>query len=126
MGFTQTKAVTFAAHCLSLLIVPAANCQIPHEPSFQVPQVPPANLTAIRLNLDRSVRNGKFPSFAVCVVQNGQPVWDEAFGWADRERKIKATCDSLYPVASVSKAITATGVFILAERGDIRLDGSVQ
>jgi CubicO group peptidase (beta-lactamase class C family) len=86
----------------------------------------PASLRAIRARVEERVRSGKVPSLAVGVIKDGELVWDEAFGWADRERKIKATGDTLYPVASVSKALTATGVFLLAQRGQLKLDGPVE
>lgn len=62
------------------------------------------------------------PSVAVAVVANGRIVWEEGFGWADREKRIPADEHSMYSLASISKPITATGLMILAERGAIDLD----
>ena len=126
LNIRKTMSLALAISSLFLQIVPAATGQAPRELRFQAPKTPPANLSAIRSSLEQSVLSDKLPSFAVCVVQSGRTIWDEAFGWADREKKIKASCDTLYPVASVSKAFTATGVFILAQRGLIKLDRPVQ
>src|SRR5688572_32186710 len=62
------------------------------------------------------------PSLAVAVARDGEVLWEEAFGWADRENRIAATPHTLYSLASISKPITATGLMILKERGLIDLD----
>ena len=62
------------------------------------------------------------PSLAVAVAQNGIVLWEEGFGWADRENRIPATPHSLYSLASISKPITATGLMILVERDLVDLD----
>ncbi len=46
----------------------------------------------------------------------------EAFGWADRERRVVATPHTLYSLASISKPITATALMVLVERGVVDLD----
>jgi CubicO group peptidase (beta-lactamase class C family) len=62
------------------------------------------------------------PSLAVAVGHNGTIIWEEAFGWADRERRIPATPHTVYSLASISKPITATGLMLLKERGVLDLD----
>ena len=62
------------------------------------------------------------PSMAVAVAVGGQVVWEEGFGWADRERRIPATEHTMYSLASISKPITATGLMVLVERGFVDLD----
>jgi len=62
------------------------------------------------------------PSLAVAVAQNGKILWEEGFGWADRENRVPANEHTLYSLASISKPITATGLMILKERGKIDLD----
>jgi CubicO group peptidase (beta-lactamase class C family) len=66
--------------------------------------------------------DGQTPSIAVGLIRNGALVWAEGFGWADREKKVPATADTIYWLASVSKPITATGLMQLVERGAIDLD----
>ena len=65
------------------------------------------------------------PSMAVAVARNGKIVYEEGFGWADRENRIVATPHTLYSLASISKPITATGLMVLKERGKIDLDRPV-
>jgi CubicO group peptidase (beta-lactamase class C family) len=62
------------------------------------------------------------PSVAVAVARNGKIVWEEAWGWANIEKKIKATPRTMYSLASASKPVTATGLMVLAERRLVDLD----
>jgi CubicO group peptidase (beta-lactamase class C family) len=62
------------------------------------------------------------PSVAVAVSKGGKVLWEEGFGWADRERRIAATEHTMYSLASISKPVTATGLMVLVERGKVDLD----
>jgi CubicO group peptidase (beta-lactamase class C family) len=62
------------------------------------------------------------PSIAVAVVRNGKILWEEGFGWADKERKRPASPDTPYRLGSVSKPITATAIMVARERGILDLD----
>jgi CubicO group peptidase (beta-lactamase class C family) len=65
------------------------------------------------------------PSAALAVVQDGKIIWEEAFGWADQERRIAATPTTPYNVASVTKAFTGMALAILANDGKIDMNRSV-
>jgi CubicO group peptidase (beta-lactamase class C family) len=62
------------------------------------------------------------PSIAVAVARDGKIIWEEGFGWADREKHIAATAQTMYSLASISKPITATGLMVLVQAGKIDLD----
>jgi CubicO group peptidase (beta-lactamase class C family) len=53
-------------------------------------------------------------------------VWSEGFGWADLEHRTPVTTLTRFRIGSVSKTMTATGLGILIERGQIDLDVPVQ
>jgi CubicO group peptidase (beta-lactamase class C family) len=65
------------------------------------------------------------PSVAVAVAQGDEILWEEGFGWANREARLAATPHTPYSLASISKPITTTGLMILVERGLIDLDRPV-
>src|SRR5579862_5071250 len=65
------------------------------------------------------------PSIAVAVARDGRIVWEEGFGWADRENRIAANEHTMYSLASISKPITATGLMVLVEQKRIDLDRPV-
>ena len=62
------------------------------------------------------------PSMSIAVARDGRIIWEEAFGFADVERRVKATPRTMYSLASISKPFTATGLMILVERGRMDLD----
>lgn len=62
------------------------------------------------------------PSLAVAVARGGEVLWEEGFGWADRENRIPATPHTMYSLASISKPVTATGLMTLVEKGKVNLD----
>ena len=62
------------------------------------------------------------PSVAVAVAQDGKILWEEAWGFANIEKRIPATPQTMYSLASTTKPITATALMILVERGLVDLD----
>ncbi|MEJ2151601.1 MAG: serine hydrolase [Gemmatimonadota bacterium] len=68
------------------------------------------------------VSTGGVPSIAVAVAENGEIVWEEAFGWSDVEYQVPATPNTMYRLGSISKTITATGLMLLVEEGKVDLD----
>jgi CubicO group peptidase (beta-lactamase class C family) len=72
-----------------------------------------ARLEPLRAKLQDAVAKGEIASVSVAVAVDGRIVWEEAFGFADRERGIRATPDTQYAIASISKPVTATGVLLL-------------
>jgi CubicO group peptidase (beta-lactamase class C family) len=62
------------------------------------------------------------PSVSVAVARGDSILWEESFGWADRERMVRATPNTMYSLASISKPMTATALMTLVERGKVDLD----
>lgn len=62
------------------------------------------------------------PSITVAVAKDGKIIWEQGFGWANRERRIAATEHTVYSLASISKPITTTGLMVLAQSGQLDLD----
>ena len=62
------------------------------------------------------------PSVVVAAAKDGRIVGEEGFGWANLERHIEATPSTMYSLASIPKPITATGLMILVQRGQVDLD----
>jgi CubicO group peptidase (beta-lactamase class C family) len=76
----------------------------------------------VRARIHRALTERGIPSVAVAVAREGKIIWEEGFGWADRENRRPATEHTMYSLASISKPITATGLMVLAQRGQIDLD----
>lgn len=76
----------------------------------------------IRTKIQEAVAQGTVPSIAVAVAQHGKILWEEGFGLANKETNLRATAETPYSLASISKPFTATGVMELVEAGKIGLD----
>jgi CubicO group peptidase (beta-lactamase class C family) len=66
------------------------------------------------------------PGASVIVVQNGQVIVRRAYGMADLQRHTRATPETDYRLASVSKQFTAMAVMLLARDGRVRYDQPVR
>jgi CubicO group peptidase (beta-lactamase class C family) len=65
------------------------------------------------------------PALSVAIGHAGRLVYEEAFGWADREQREAASQQHLFRIASVAKPITSVAIFSLIEAGRIRLNDRV-
>jgi CubicO group peptidase (beta-lactamase class C family) len=62
------------------------------------------------------------PGVSLSVVHDQELVWAGGFGWADLERKVPATHDTRYRIASITKTFTATAILQLRDAGKLQLD----
>lgn len=65
------------------------------------------------------------PGFVVAIAHKGQIIMNEAYGYADLEKKAKLTTNHIFRIASHSKTFTATALMQLQEQGKIRIDDYV-
>lgn len=65
------------------------------------------------------------PSVSIAAARKGRVIWEQSFGWADRENHIKASPDTVYSLASTTKPMIATGLMVLVREGRIDLDAPV-
>jgi CubicO group peptidase (beta-lactamase class C family) len=85
-------------------------------------QTRPDPFLEVKEKIVRLIEEKKLPSLSLAVVRNGEIIWEEAFGLANLEKKIKATPETLYPIGSATKPFTATALMILVQRGLVDLD----
>jgi CubicO group peptidase (beta-lactamase class C family) len=71
--------------------------------------------------LQRYVDTGKVPGIVALVMQDGKVVYDKAFGWADKEAGRRMTTDTIFRIASQTKALTSTAIMQLVEEGTLAL-----
>ena len=86
------------------------------------PHSQPDAFTDIRELIKQKLVEKNVPSVTVAVAKGGATVWEEGFGWADKENRVPADAHTLYSLASITKPITATGLMILKEQGKLELD----
>lgn len=71
------------------------------------------------------LKEGDAPALSAAVVANSEILWQGAYGWANVEKRIPATTDTVFLVASVSKTITSYVVMQLVESGQLDLDADI-
>lgn len=75
--------------------------------------------------IESSVADGEIPGAVILVARRGKIVLHKAFGWRDVDRRVPMSRDTLFRMASNSKAVTAAGILLLVEDGKIGLDQPV-
>jgi CubicO group peptidase (beta-lactamase class C family) len=109
-----------AANCLAAGILAAVvlAAVTPSETVLAAGPLP----AKIRERIERQLIESQVPSLAIAVARDGKILWEQGFGWADRERRIAADEHTMYSLASISKPITATGLMVLVQQGKLDLD----
>lgn len=76
--------------------------------------------------ISSGVEQRNIPSVSIAAARKGPVIWARSFGWADREKHIKATPDTVYSLASTTKPMIATALLALARAGRVDLDAPVE
>jgi CubicO group peptidase (beta-lactamase class C family) len=92
----------------------------PQEASRNVPPSP-AERAAMEGVATAVLKAHSIPGLSVTIAAHGQLVYEQGFGFADRNNRVKVTPSNLFRIASVSKPITSVTVFDLIERGKLNL-----
>ena len=75
--------------------------------------------------LQQYVDNQQIAGVVALVLRDGVPVYQGVAGWADKESSRKMQADSLFRIASQSKAITSAAALVLMEEGRLLLNDPV-
>lgn len=65
------------------------------------------------------------PGLSLAVVRGDEIVYEAGFGWSDVARREPATPETVYYLASLSKALTGMGAAVLASEGRLDLDAPI-
>jgi CubicO group peptidase (beta-lactamase class C family) len=115
-------------HLISLSLIPILTLTCLFSANGQVPVS-----TKLRSSIEQIDRmtaaeyaKDNIGSVTVGVVVGSNLVWTKSYGYADMERKIPVTKDTVYRIASVTKLFTGLMLLQLAERGRVRLSDPVE
>lgn len=75
--------------------------------------------------LEEARRQVGAPALSAAVSVGGDVVWAGAAGYADLERKVAATPDTVFRIGSTSKAVTSVAMGVLLDKGAVDLDAPV-
>lgn len=82
-------------------------------------------LARIDSTFQRLVEQGEIAGAVTLVLRDGEPVYQRAFGWADREAGRRMTPDAIFRIASQTKALTSVAIMALVEEGKLTLGDPV-
>jgi CubicO group peptidase (beta-lactamase class C family) len=71
------------------------------------------------------VATGKIPGAMVLIKQHGRQVYFKTFGMSDTDTGRPMTPDSIFPLHSMTKAITSFAAMTLVDQGRLKLDDPV-
>lgn len=91
------------------------SARTPNKPDFP----------SVQLLIEQKIASEHIPSISVAVARNGAIVWEKGFGWANRERHVAASEQSMYALASVTKLMTASAIMVLRTQEKLDLDRPV-
>lgn len=76
--------------------------------------------------VEKALKEFQAPGAAVVVVKDGSVVYLKGFGVREKGKEEKVTPDTVFPIASCSKAFTATLLAMLADDGKLKWDDKVR
>jgi CubicO group peptidase (beta-lactamase class C family) len=82
-------------------------------------------LARIDAFFQRYVDESRIAGAVVLVLRDGKPAYERAFGWSDKEAGRRMTTDSIFRIASQSKALTSVGILSLMEEGKLAINDPV-
>lgn len=65
------------------------------------------------------------PSISACVIKGDSVVWQQYYGYANREQQLMAKDETIYHIASISKLFIATAVMQLVEQDKFDIDEDI-
>jgi len=75
-------------------------------------------------SVDSLAKTGEFSGVAV-LAKNGVPVFQRAYGMADRERGVANNLETAFNVGSINKVFTQIAILQLSAAGKINLDSTL-
>src|SRR5436190_8289601 len=82
-------------------------------------------LKRIDENINAWIKDGRLNGCVALIIRNGKIIYDKAFDYDDLEKTKPIQTNSIYRIASQTKAITSTAVMMLYEEGKFLLDDPI-
>jgi len=90
------------------------------------PQAPAGGLPAEADSYVKAeIKRRSIPGLAVAVVRDGSIVATQAYGLANLELNVPVTLDTIFPIASLDKQLTASAIMLLVQDGKVHLDDEI-
>ena len=119
---------TIPSMAFALLLGVTAGQKAPVQPSAHA--APGSTFSAERLArvdklMQQYVDENRIGGAVGLVLQDGRPVYERAVGWADKEAGVRMAPNTIFRIASQTKAITSVAILSLMEEGKLSLTDPV-
>jgi CubicO group peptidase (beta-lactamase class C family) len=84
------------------------------------------NVTKLDALLEPLLRTGRIPGAAIAIVADDRLIYARGFGYRDLRARRPLRPDTVYPIASTTKAINATLLGMLVDEGSLEWDVPIQ
>jgi len=109
------------AFCSVLLLAPALRAEMPPAATPESVGLSSERLRRLRTVMQQYVDQGRIAGVVTYVARNGRVAELDAFGKADVEANLPMKTDTIFRVASQSKAFTSVAAMMLVEEGRLGL-----
>ena len=121
-AYTMRNILAISCLCLSTALLAQAP---PGSRAVAPGTFDPARATVIDRAFQRYIDTDRVAGIVALAMQDGHVVYEKAFGWADKEAGRRMTTDTIFRIASQSKAITSAAIMQLIEEGSLALNTRV-
>lgn len=84
------------------------------------------NLEKLDERIELMLHAARIPGAAIAIVVGGEMVLARGYGYRDREAKLPLTPETVFPIASTTKAFNTTLLAMLVEEGKLAWDAPVR
>jgi CubicO group peptidase (beta-lactamase class C family) len=123
MKLPSLRSVAILLACLFLTPVWAAD--LPRAEPEDV-GLSSERLERFSAEMEKGVAAGHFPGAVAAVARNGEVAFFESYGMRDKEAGQPMTDDTIFRIASMTKAVTGVAVMILYEEGHLSLHDPIE
>ena len=115
--------MTSRKHALVALTIFLTQMAVAHEPGPR--GFLDGRLQRIDNAINAEISVGKIPGAVALIMKDGNVVYHKSFGYADIDTETPMQKDSIFRIASMTKAITSVAAMTLYERGYFRLNDPI-
>jgi len=101
---------------------PAQSASLPIQTTISVDEPVSEVIKQYRALIPDLINQKKIPGLAIALVDDGQVLWSEGFGYTDWDRSTAVTADTPFSIQSISKSFTAAVVMLAIQEGLVDLD----
>jgi methyl acetate hydrolase len=87
--------------------------------------IPAGGVQALNAFLSGQVSRGAVPGVVAVVVNKNQVLYSGAFGKQNTAKDVPLAADSIFRIASMTKAVTSVATMMMIEQGKLKLDDDV-